>query len=137
MQRITPATVTQFEAVEAGRYKRPFFTRLLFPILKRAEGLKSHRFIIRDSKGKVVTYAIYDTRTRETGRNSITAHLDPSHAELAPFILNYILNRIISADPDRMIGFGIPIWQEDLLTAAKNAGFKVRVELLTMGIVLY
>ncbi len=136
MRRITPPTVTQFETVEVGRYKRPFFMRLLFPIIKRAEGLNVHRFIIRDATEQVVAYAVYDTRTRETGRNTINAHLDPAHAALAPFLVNYILNQIIAVNPNRMIEFGIPRWQEPLLTAARNVGFKVRVELLTMGIAL-
>jgi ribosomal protein S18 acetylase RimI-like enzyme len=135
-KRITPESITRFEPVEEKRYKRPFLTRLLFPLLKRAEGLKINRFIIYSPEGQEVAYAIYDNRTRETGRNTITVDLDPNHIRLAPFILNYILHQIFTANPDRVVELNLPIWQEALIEAAYAAGFQLRIKLLTMGYAL-
>lgn len=136
MLRITPETVTRYDPVEEGLYKRPAFMRLLFPLLKRAEGLEVHRLLIRDADGQVVAYAMYDTRTRESGRNTIHAHLDPAHPTLAQFLMDHTLHQIANANPGRTIEFNIPIWQEALVTAAQEAGFETRVKLLTFGLLL-
>jgi ribosomal protein S18 acetylase RimI-like enzyme len=136
MLRITPATVARYEPVEEGLYKRPAFMRLLFPLLKRAEGLQVHRRLIRDAEGQVVAYAMYDTRTRESGRNTIHAHLDPAHPALAPFLLDHTLHQIATANPGRTVEFNIPLWQEVLAAAAQEAGFETRVKLLTFGLLL-
>ena len=136
MKRSVPEALARFEPVEAGQFKKPFLTRLLFPIIKRAEGLAVFRFYLMAENGDEIAYAIYDNRTRESGRNSITATLDPAHAHLAPFIIKYILGKVLAVDPDRVIEFNVPIWQAALADAAKEAGFVQRVELITMGLLL-
>ena len=135
-KRITPESVQRFEPVEENRYKRPFLTRLLFPLLKRAEGLQINRFYIHSPDGQEVAYTIYDTRTRETGRNSISVDLDPKHAHLASFLIDYSLHHIFTANPDRVVELNLPIWQEILIEAATAAGFELRAKLLTLGYAL-
>jgi ribosomal protein S18 acetylase RimI-like enzyme len=136
MKRITPEELTRYEPVEEGRYKKPFLTRLLFPIIKRAEGLDVNRFFINSIDRQKVAYAIYDTRTRATGRNSIMVDLDPKFPELAPYLVNYLLYKVISVNPERVIELNVPAWQEALFDAADEAGFEVRAKLLTLGILL-
>ena len=136
MNRITPEMLKRFEPVEEGAFKRPFFTRLLFPIIKRAEGLEVTRLFVKTIDWHNAAYAMYDTRTRETGRNSITAYLDPKHSELAPYIVNYLLHQVTSANPGRTIEFNLPIWQKALFDAAVDAGFEVRAKMLTLGMLL-
>lgn len=136
LKRITPENLTRFEPVEEGRFKRPFLTRLLLPIIKRAEGLKVHRFFINSLDGQTAAHAIYDTRTRDTGRNTIMADLDPNRPELAPYLVNYMLYKILAVDPEKVIEFNVPIWQEALAGAAYLAGFELRAKLLTLGILL-
>lgn len=136
VKRITPKELTCFEPVEEGRYKKPFLTRLLFPIIKRAEGLEVNRFFINSSDGQKIAHAIYDTRTRDSGRNTITVDLDPNFPELAPYLVNYMLYKILAVNPEKVIEFNIPIWQEALVDAAYKAGFELRVKLLTFGVLL-
>jgi hypothetical protein len=136
MQNITPPEVKRFEPVEEGRYKRPPTARLLLPIFKRAQGMQIQRFIIYAPDGYVAAYAMFDTRSRGTGRSSISAALDPNHLYLAPYMVDYMLHHVLSANPDRIVDFYVPVWQEWLAEAAKAAGFEVRVKLLTMGLVL-
>jgi ribosomal protein S18 acetylase RimI-like enzyme len=136
MKRITPIEVRRYEPVEAGRYRKPFFTRFLFPLLKKAEGMQTNRLLIRSDSGQVIAYAIYDTHTRETGRNSIMSNLDPGHSDLASYLVTEILQKMISKDPGRMIEFNIPTWQCELVKAAEEAGFILRARLLTLGLLL-
>jgi ribosomal protein S18 acetylase RimI-like enzyme len=136
MERITPDELKQFEPVEEGAFKRPFFTRLLFPLIKKAEGLKVTRFILKTQDGLIVANAMFDTRTRETGRNTLMAYLDPQHLELAPFLVNNMLARVASTDPGRIIEFNLPIWQEALKVAAEEGGFEIRAKMLTLGFLL-
>ena len=136
MNRITPETISAYEPVEEGRFKRPFFVRLLFPLLKRAEGIQMARYLIHTADGKTVAYALFDTRIRETGRNSMLINLDPSYAELARYLVKYNLHQITSIDPTRKIEIELPIWQESVIEAAKESGFEVRVKLLTLGLLL-
>ena len=136
MKRITPENLTRFEPVEEERYRKPFLTRLLFPIFKRAEGLEVGRLFISSLDGQKVAYAIYDTRTRDTGRNTIMANLDPNFPELAPYLVNYMLHKVLAVNPERVIECNVPIWQEALADAANEAGFELRAKLLTLGLLL-
>jgi ribosomal protein S18 acetylase RimI-like enzyme len=136
VKRITPERLTRYEPVEAGRYKKPFLTRLLFPLIKRVEGLAVHRFFIKSIDGQRVAHAIYDIRTRDTGRNSIMVDLDPAVPELASYLINFMLHKILTADPEKVIEMNVPVWQEAILAAANEAGFELRVKLLTLGTLL-
>jgi ribosomal protein S18 acetylase RimI-like enzyme len=136
VKRITPEELTRFEPVEEGRYKKPFLTRLLLPILKGAEGLDIHRFVIKTTEGQMVAYAMYDTRTRDTGRNEIIAELDPSCPELARYLINHLLLKVYEVNPERVIEFSVPGWQKVLLDTAMAADFRVRAKLLTLGFLL-
>ena len=136
VKRITPERLARYEPVEAGRYKKPFFSRLLFPLIKRVEGLAVHRFFIKSNAGQRVAHAIYDIRTRDTGRNSIMVDLDPAFPQLASYLIDLMLHKILTADPERVIEINLPIWQEALLAAIDEAGFELRVKLLTLGLLL-
>ncbi len=136
MRRITPESVTRFEPVEEERYRKPLLARLLLPIIKRAEGLEVNRFSVSSLDGQNVAYAIYDTRTRDTGRNTIVADLDPDIPGLAPYLVNYMLHNVCAADPEKVVEFNVPIWQEALADAANEAGFELRARLLRFGLLL-
>lgn len=133
VRRITPGEMTRFEPVEEGRYKKPFLTRALYPILKRAEGLDVDRFLIKTVKDVIVAYAMVDTRTRETGRNEIMVEIDPDYLDLACYVINYMLLKVYEVNPGRVIEFSVPGWQHGLFEAAMAAGFRLRFKLLTLG----
>ncbi|MBN1659028.1 MAG: GNAT family N-acetyltransferase [Anaerolineae bacterium] len=134
MQRITPQAVTRYEPVEEGLYKKPALTRLLFPLLQRAEGMQVQRFRICDADGQVAAIVMFNIRTRESGRNTINASLDPAHSALAPFVLDYALHQIVRVNPGRTVELNLPTWQDALISAAQEAGFTTRVKLLTFGL---
>ena len=136
VKRITPAKLTQFEPVEEGRYRKPLLTRLLFPILKRAEGLDVLRFMVKASDGHTIAYAMYDIRTRETGRNEIIAEIDPEYPDLPGYVINYMLGKVYDVNPGRVVEISIPGWQQGLFDAAIAAGFRLRFKLLTLGFLL-
>ncbi|MBN1483396.1 MAG: GNAT family N-acetyltransferase [Chloroflexia bacterium] len=136
MKRITPQSVSRYEPVEPARYKRPFLTRLLFPLLVRTEGLQVHHALASTTAGQGAAYLVYEIRTRETGRNSITIDLDPNHAQLAPYLFDYALHQVRTANPDRVVEMQIPLWQEALTEAAHTVGFELRAKLLTLGLLL-
>jgi ribosomal protein S18 acetylase RimI-like enzyme len=136
MKRITPEQLARSEPVEEGRYKKPLLTRLLLPILKWAEGLEVDRFTVTRTDGPMVAYATCDTRTRDTGRNSIMVELDPDCPEVASYLINHLLKRVFEASPEKAIEFTVPDWQYALLGSAKGIGFEVRAKLLTLGLLL-
>lgn len=133
MQSITPQEIRTYEPVEEARYRRPFLLRVIYPIIKRAEGLQIQRFFIYSATEEVVAYGMYDTRTRELGRNEISAQLDPQHPALAEYLVKQMLHEVLSSDPKRKVEFNIASWQEPLLQVADQVGFYLRVKLLTLG----
>lgn len=136
MKRITPEHVALFEPVEKGRYKKPVLTRLLFPILKWAEGLEVHRFAVTRTDGQMVAYALCDTRTRDTGRNSIMVELDPDCSQLASYLINHLLKKAFEGNPEKVIELAVPDWQHAVFESARDIGFEVRAKLLTLGLLL-
>ncbi|MBN1200270.1 MAG: GNAT family N-acetyltransferase [Anaerolineae bacterium] len=136
-QRITPDTVKRYAPVEEGTYRQPAIFRLLFPVLIQAMGSRPAGFLVRRAGGGQVVASIgYNARLREGGINDISANLDPAHADLAPFLVRYLVRAVMAAAPGRRIEFSVKHWQEPLLPAALEAGFEQRCEMHSMGLIL-
>jgi GNAT superfamily N-acetyltransferase len=135
-QRITPEHVRTYEPVEERRYRRSPMARLMMPLLLKADGLKAECFVIRTSTGQVVAHGRSEARVREKGRNEIHGSLDPAHAELAPFLVQFLLHRVTSLSPDRIVEMNLPERQSALFAAAKEAGFERRIRNQRMGLLL-
>jgi hypothetical protein len=56
--------------------------------------------------------------------------------ELAPYLVDTMLHKVLTVDPGNVIEFNVPVWQEALADAAKEAGFELRAKLLTLGLLL-
>ena len=135
-QRITPENIAIYEPVEERRYHRPPMARLLMPLLLKADGLKAECFVIRTKAGQVVAVGRMEARMRKEGRSEIHARLDPAHAELAPYLIQFLLHRVINLSPGRIVEMWLPQWQSTLVDAAKQAGFKQRTHNHRMGMLL-
>jgi hypothetical protein len=135
-QRITPEHVMPYEPVEENRYRRPPMARLLMPLFMKADGLKTECCVIRTHTGDVVAFGRSEARMRDEGRNSIHARLDPAHADLAPYFVQFLLHRVLSLSPDRIVEMWLPQWQSVLVNAAKQAGFQQRLLMHRMGMQL-
>jgi ribosomal protein S18 acetylase RimI-like enzyme len=135
-QRITPEHVLAYEPVEERRYRRPPMARLLMPLLMMADGLKAKCTVLRAPSGQVVAYGRVAARTREKGRNEISASLDPADADLAPYLVQALLHRVESLSPGRITEMQLPEHQSALVDAAQEAGFDQRTRTRRMGILL-
>jgi hypothetical protein len=135
-QRTTPEHVLVYEPVEERRYRRPPMARLLLPLLLRADGVKAECSVIRASSGQVVAYGRSGARVREKGRHEIQANLDPANAELAPYVVQDLLERVERQSPGRTVEMLLAEHEPALVDAAKEAGFGVRTRNHRMGIVL-
>ena len=135
--KISPETITKYEPVEVGRYKRSFVVNLILPMIIKAQGVRENRFVIRtQGSGETVARFDYDERVKPGGRHSFFVRLDPAHGHLADFILNFLLSKAGQTGSDHLINFSLPQWQPDIVAAAKKAGFEERVEYHRLGLVL-
>jgi len=135
-QHITPEHVLRYEPVTERRYRRPPTARLLMPLMMKADGLKAECFTIRTSAGQVVAYGRSDARVREKGRSEIHASLDPAHEQLAPYLIQTLLHRVISLSPGHIVEMGLSEWQSALMDAAREVGFEQRARNHRMGLLL-
>lgn len=135
-QRITPDHVLPYEPVEESRYRRPPMARLLMPLFSKADGLKTECFVVRTQTGNVVAFGRSEARVRKVGRNEIRARLDPAHADLAPYFIQFLLRRVLTLSPARIVETWLPQWQSAVIDAAKQAGFEQRLLMHRMGMQL-
>lgn len=135
-QRITPDTVKKYRPVEEGSYKQPGILRPFLPIIFRAMGLRPHPFEVRrKADNLMVASMMANVRKRKGGVNQLSITLDPAHGNIAPALFNFMLRQVIQLAPDRRIEFSAPKWQAPTITAALEAGFELRYDYVSMGII--
>jgi hypothetical protein len=135
--KILPETITRYEPVEVGRYKRSFAANLIFPIIIKAQGVRENRFVLRkEDTGEVVARFDFDERIKTGGRHNFFVRLDPAHGHLADFIISFLLDKVAQTNSDQFINFSAPQWQPNVVAAAKDAGFEERVEHHRLGLIL-
>ncbi|MFQ5796209.1 MAG: GNAT family N-acetyltransferase [Candidatus Bipolaricaulia bacterium] len=136
-QRITPADIQKYEPVEVGRFRQPRLMRPLLPLVRIASGTRAKEITIRTAKqGRIVGQAGYEVRVRPGGVNHIDMRLDPAHEQLAPYLVQHLLNTALQLSPGRRIESKVPQWQAPVIAAAYGAGFMKRYEFHRMGIAL-
>ena len=136
-RRITPASLLEYEPMEEARFRQPAMMRLLLPVLMFAQGRREEEFVVRTAgEGQVVARGGVTVPTRGKGSNALYARLDPAHAELAPYLVAYLLHRAVTLSPDRRFEFPIQRWMEPLVAAARDAGFELRMAYCRMGLQL-
>lgn len=136
-KRVSPITIQTYEPVIESRFRQPGYLRLILPIILRAQKIRSHITLIRQSKdGALVGYLDYDAQIGGKGRHRFTMRLDPAHADLSTTLLAYGLHQLTEIDPNLIIEMPVPTWQEHLANAAYEHGFMKRLLYHRMGLVL-
>lgn len=134
---ISPQTLLKYEPVDEDRFRQPVMLRLLWPLYMLAQGTREAGFIIRTAaEGRIVAQGGYTITTRGQGLNRLNVSLDSGHLELAPYMVRYLLHKVMTLSPGHRIEFSVPQWMEAVLAASKEAGFKRRLEYCRMGLEL-
>lgn len=129
---VKPESVQRYQPVEINAYRPSWLIRPLIPLLNSAGGTVT-QFAI-DHGETLIARGRYSARTKEGGTNSLALTLHPDHVALAPWLIQYGLNKIISESPGRRIEISLPSWQTPLIEAAQAAGFTINARMVAMGL---
>ncbi|MFZ6030561.1 MAG: hypothetical protein ACOYYS_22875 [Chloroflexota bacterium] len=84
---------------------------------------------------EVAAWGYSRARTRPGGTNSIAIRADPSHPEIAGYLIPYLLNWVQRNSPGREIYLSLAGWQEQETEAALALGFEdIGRQYLSMGL---
>ena len=137
MKRISPETIQRYDPVDKGHFRQPGFMRLVLPLISRAQKVRQNTVLIHHlPTQQVIGYLFYDVRTGGKGRHNFSLRLDPAHAALAPQVVQCVMHQTTAADPSLIVETILPTWQQFLADAAKEVGFKQRVQYHRMGTIL-
>ncbi|OGO18380.1 MAG: hypothetical protein A2Z14_15535 [Chloroflexi bacterium RBG_16_48_8] len=136
-KRISPESLLKYEPVEVGRFRLSLMMRLLWPLIMFAQGMHQKSYAIRTlPEGKIVTRFGYTIPTHGKGLNNVEIRLDSEHPELAPFIVGYLMHKVVTFSPDRRVEISVPKWMPAVVSAVEAAGFERRLEHCYMGLEL-
>lgn len=137
IKRISPESIQKYEPVDEARFHSPTFLRVMYPILTRAQKMKSEVYLVRLAENnQVIGYFFLDIRTNHKGRHSLSMRLDPAYKQYSTVLVEQAVHQLTQADPDLFIEMGGPSWQQHLADAALEFGFSQRILLHRMGIKL-
>jgi ribosomal protein S18 acetylase RimI-like enzyme len=133
-KRVTPADIQRYESVALPL---SLVMRVPMWISTKASGVQTGSMVVRTaSDGQVVAIADYSARLRPGGVNRIDLLVDPTHPQLAPYLLQHLICITQRLSLGRQIAFTVPSWQEAVIAAANAAGCVKRLEYCRMGVVL-
>jgi ribosomal protein S18 acetylase RimI-like enzyme len=136
-RQIAPASFAKYEPVDVGRFRQPAMMRALWPLLLLAQGTRADEVALYlGDEGQIVARGGYTIPTRGKGLNQFSARLDPAHAELAPYLVGFLLYEVVRLSPGRRVEMAVPQWMAAVVGAAEEAGFERRVEYRRMGLEL-
>jgi ribosomal protein S18 acetylase RimI-like enzyme len=136
-KRISPENMLKYEPVEEGRFRYPVMMRLLLPLVLFAQGTREEDFIMRTAAGgPIVARGGYDFPKRGQGVHSLRVRLDQAHPQLAPYLVEHLLHKVLTANPELRVELSVPRWMEAVVSAAQEAGFQRRLEYCRMGVEL-
>ena len=136
-KRTTPVKVGKYEPVEVDRFRQSGMERLLMSIVMYTQGVyEEHILVQTKTDGQIVAYGGYTVPKRGKSIIKLKAHLDPTHPELASFLLSYLTQNATARQPGLRIELSIPKWQKVLVSTAEDAGFEQRMEYCRMGLEL-
>jgi ribosomal protein S18 acetylase RimI-like enzyme len=133
-KRVTPQHITRYEPVTHGRFRVPFVMSLFGKLFESFGGAHSERFAIYSASGKTIGLGQYTYRVRAGGVNQASASIDPSHPELASFVLDYVLSTIQKISPGRRIELSFEDWESALIQTAEALGCEKRCGFHRMGL---
>ena len=133
-RRVTPAHITSYEPVTEARFRISKVMTFLGKLLESVGGAHTERFAIYGPNGEVAGIGQFTCRTRAGGTNLAQASIDPSHPELAGFILGYVFSAIQKASPGRRTEIGFEDWELALIQCAEEMGCEKRFGMHRMAL---
>lgn len=133
-KRVTPEHITRYEPATEARFRTPKIMPLFGMLFEAAGGSHSERFAIYAANGEVVGIGNYSYRTRPGGTNFTRVSIDPSHPNLAGFIMPYVFSEIQKVSPGRRIVLGFEDWEVVLIACAEAVGCEKRFGSYRMGL---
>jgi len=123
-KRIVPEEVQRFDPIVPGRYRTPWLMRVLAPVFRFAEGSRERDIVIRREVDHVViARAGWAVSKSGKGTNSIRVRLDPTHADLAPYLVRRTLSEVLAKSPALRVVLSAPTWMPAVAREAEGLGF--------------
>ncbi len=136
-KRVVPENIQFFDPITKSRYHRPLALLLFFSAMNRKRGIVRQDFVLRETVSReVVAVGSTSTQTKPGDRHSINMNLGPEHADLVPYLVQFMLHEVIKVSPDHTIQTGLWKWRYFALDAHIEAGFEVGKEGHRMGLKL-
>ncbi len=134
-KRIMPDEIARYVPVEVGRFRTPIAQRALGPVMDFLRRSKQERLLYKN-QGVVVGILRHSTSRAGKGTSSIRIQLDPTHPELAPYMLAKAMRAVMSVNPTLRIQSAVATWISPLMEASQNLGFAERVRYHMLGLIL-
>ncbi|MBN1667218.1 MAG: GNAT family N-acetyltransferase [Anaerolineales bacterium] len=136
-QRLVPADVQAFDPISKDRYYTPAGLRFFAQLINMLRGTIIDDFVLRDTEtGEVTALGFISARTRPGDRHYIAMNVGPEHAELVPFLLNYMLHQVKTLSSSHAVETSLWEWRYFTLAEHDKAGFEKGKEGHRMGLQL-
>ena len=134
-QRVTPEQVQVFDPILKGRYYFPPVLLFFSSVVNKIRGVKVEDFALRDAAtNQVAALGFTTAQTRAGDKHNISMTLEPKHADLAPFLLQYMLHKVKSHSAAHGVQTSLWEWRYFALDEHNKAGFEKRREGHRMGL---
>ena len=134
-KKTVPEGVQAFDPVTKARFKKSILMRFFLNVLSRAQGIRIWDFSLKKiATAEIVALGFITARTRSGGRHSVGLSLPPEDADLVPFLLQYMLDKVNQFSPDHMTESILWEWRYFALEEYQQAGFEIRKEGHRMGL---
>jgi ribosomal protein S18 acetylase RimI-like enzyme len=133
-RRVTPQRVTLYEPVIEARFRTPRLMLLVGRLFERLAGSRSGQFAVRAADRSAVAVGQYTYRTRPGGKNTVRLSIDPTHPQLAEFVLRHVLASMRRVSAGHRVELTFDDWQSALVEAAQALGCERRYGMHRMGL---
>jgi hypothetical protein len=135
--RITPGEVAVYQPATPEAFRIPASMRVVTRLINSLSGVHDRGLIVRTAGGRqIVASTSLEAHARGRGRNVCRMLLDPTHGQLAPYLVNATLSIFARLSPRNRIQCHIPHWQSALINAAESSGFRRQYDSRSLGITL-
>ncbi len=136
-KQVTPEQVQIFEPIVKGRFYISPVLVLFSNVLNKIRGVKEEDFALRNAKtNEVVALGFTTAQTRSGGKHNISMNLRLDHADLVPFLIQFMLHRVKSHSASHGVQTSLWEWRYFALDEHYKAGFEKRKEGHRMGLAL-
>lgn len=136
-QRLVPAEVQAFDPISKDRYYTPPALRFFAHLTNTLRGNLVDDFILRkDGSEEVLAIGFINARTKPGDRHHIAFNVSEQHAELVPFLLQYMLHQVKALSASHAVETTLWEWRYFALAEHERLGFEKVKESHRMGLQL-